>query len=176
MFDKDLNITGKHGDYMRKIVAELDFDKNKFFRFAYDAYRCVAIIGFLYGRKAQKQTSSKDDYTIFLSQIKNIQNDLDFNYKLIMLLDKEYETNFDNRLQKAFNYSLSDRPKEDVEVFEQYSLGGIEILYEKLIKDANKPEDYISNLMAFIQEFNERYNSDVDSVNLVELCRTASTF
>lgn len=176
MFDKDLNITGKHGDYMRKIVAELDFDKNKFFRFAYDAYRCVAIIGFLYGRKAQKQTSSKDDYTIFLSQIKNIQNDLDFNYKLIMLLDKEYETNFDNRLQKAFNYSLSDRPKEDVEVFEQYSLGGIEILYEKLIKDANKPEDYISNLMAFIQEFNERYNSDVDSVNLVELCRTASAF
>ncbi len=176
MFDKDLNITGKHGDYMRKIVAELDSEKNKFFRFAYDAYRCAAVIGFLYGRKAQKQTSSKDDYTIFLSQIKNIQDDLDFNYKLIMLLDKEHEQNFDNRLQKAFNYSQNERPNGDVELFEQYSLGGIEILYEKLIKDANKPEDYISNLMAFVQEFNERYNSDVDSVNLVELCRAASAF
>ncbi len=176
MFDKDLNITGKHGDYMRKIVAELDSDKDKFFRFAYDAYRCAAVIGFLYGRKAQKQTSSKDDYTIFLSQIKNIQNDLDFNYKLIMLLDKEYESNFDNRLNKAFNYSQNERPKEDVGLFEQYTLGGIEVLYEKLIKNANKPEDYISNLMGFIQEFNDRFNSSVDSVNLVELCRSASAF
>ena len=48
MFDKDLNITGKHGDYLRRIVGELDSDKNKFFRYAYDAYRCVAIIGFIF--------------------------------------------------------------------------------------------------------------------------------
>lgn len=176
MFDKDLNITGKHGDYLRRIVGELDSDKNKFFRYAYDAYRCVAIIGFLYGRKAKKETSSKDDYSIFLSQINNIRDDLEFNYRLIMLLDSKHEPNFEERLQKAFNYFGSEKAKNDEELFEQYSLGGIEILYEKLIKDAHTPEDYLSNLMGFVQDFNDRYNATVDSMNLIELCRTASAF
>lgn len=176
MFDKDLSITGKHGDYMRKIVGDLDSDKNKFFRFAYDAYRCVAVIGFLYGRKAIKQTSSTDDYSILLSQINNIRDDLEFNYKLIMLIDKEHEPDFEERLQKAFNYYGTEKAKADEELFEQYSLGGIEVLFEKLIKSANKPEDYLSNLISFIQDFNDRYNSTIDSTNLVDLCRRASAF
>lgn len=174
MFAKDFNITGKHGDYMRKLTGEIDENKNKFFRYAYDAYKCVAIIGFIYGRKAKRDISSKDDYTIFLSQINNIRDDLEFSYRMIMLLDTDHESNFEERLQKAFNYFGTEKAKSDEILFEEYSLGGIEILYEKLIKDTNKSDDYISNLFAFVQEFYERYNVDVDSMNLIELCRNAS--
>lgn len=176
LFVKNLEITGKHAEYLRKLTESID-SKNSIFSAAYIAYKSVSIIGFLYGRKAKLETSSTaKSLTIFLDQLSKVRDDLEFNYKLIMLLDKDHEPNFDERLQKAFNYYGTDKAKADEELFEQYSLGGIEVLYEKLIKDANKIEDYISNLMGFIQEFNDRFNSSVDSVNLVELCRAASDF
>lgn len=175
MFDKNLEITGKHADYMRRLTENID-SKNSIFSAAYIAFKSASILGFLYGRKAEKDSSPAKSVTIFLDQLSKVRDDLEFNYKLIMLLDKEHEPNFDERLQKAFNYYGSEKAKPDEELFEQYSLGGIEVLYEKLIKDANKPEDYISNVMSFVQEFNGRYNSSVDSSNLIELCRTASAF
>ena len=175
MFDKDISLTGKHGDYMRRLVAEFDDKKNKFFRYAYDVYKCAAVIGFLYGRKAEKSTSGEKDYTIFLSQINNIYDDLMFNYRLIMLLDEKHESNFDERLAKAFSYYGDDeKNKSDRELFERYTFGGIEVLYEKLIGNASKQEDYLLNLMNFIQDFNQRYNSEVNGENLIELCRRMS--
>lgn len=176
MFDKNLEITGKHAEYLRKLIESIDNSKNSIFSAGYVAYKNTSILGFLYGRKALKDSSPAKSLTIFLDQLSKIRDDLEFNYKLIMLLDKNHEPNFDERLQKAFNYYGTEKAKADEELFEQYSLGGIEVLYEKIIKDANKPEDYLSNLMAFVQEFNDRNNSDIDSVNLVELCRTASAF
>ena len=173
MFDKNLEITGKHADYLRRLTENID-SKNSIFSAAYIAYRTASVIGFLYGRKSTKDSSSAKPLTIFLDQLSKIRDDLEFNYKLIMILDKEHEPSFEERLEKAFNYYDTDKAKVDEELFEQYSLGGIEVLYEKLIKDANKSEDYISNLMACVQEFNDRYNSNVDSLSLIELCRTAS--
>lgn len=176
MFDKNLEITGKHAEYLRKLTESID-SKNSIFSAAYIAYKNSSIIGFLYGRKSKKDNSSSaKSITIFLDQLSKIRDDLEFNYKLIMLLDKENEPNFDERLQKAFNHFGSDQAKNDEELFEQYSFGGIEVLYEKIVKDANKSDDYITNLMSFIQEVNDRYNSSVDSVSLVDLCRTASAY
>lgn len=176
MFDKNLELTGKHAEYLRKLTESID-SKNSIFSAAYIAYKNSSVIGFLYGRKSSKDSSTKaKPITIFLDQLNKIRDDLQFNYKLIMLLDNNYEPNFDERLQKAFNYYGTDKAKKDEELFEQYSYGGIEILYEKIINNANKPEDYLSNLMSFMKEINERYNSSVDSMNLVELCRTASAF
>lgn len=175
MFDKNLEITGKHAEYLRKLTESIDSNsKNSIFQAAYVAYKNTSVIGFLYGRKSEKDSSVAKSITIFLEQLNHIRDDLEFNYRMIMLLDKAHEPSFDERLQKAFNYYGTEKAKDDEELFEQYSLGGIEVLYEKLLKDANKPEDYISNLFAFVQEFNERYNSDVDSKNLIDLCRTAS--
>ncbi len=174
MFDKNLEITGKHAEYLRKLTETID-SKNNIFSAAYVAYKNASIIGFLYGRKATKTSSTTaKSLTIFLDQLTKIRDDLEFNYRLIMLLDKNFEPNFEERLQKAFNYIGSENAKQDEELFEQYTLGGIEVLYEKLIKNANRPEDYLYNLMAFVQEFNDRYNSSIDSINLIELCRTAS--
>lgn len=186
MFDKDISITGKHGEYMRRLVADFstqDFSgkekiTNHFFNYAYDVYKCVAIVGFLYGRKAEKSASAsgEKEYSIMLSQIKNIRDDLMFNYRLIMLLDENHESNFDERLQKAFNYyGDEEKSKSDKELFERYTLGGIEILYEKLIGNASKQEDYLANLISFVQEFEQRYNSTIDSSNLIELSRRLSS-
>lgn len=188
MFDKDTNITGKHGAYMHRLVSEFytitdsagkKLISNRFFKNQYDAYKIAAIIGFLYGKKGEKMTArdeKNETATIFASQMTNIRDDLIFNYRLIMLLDEQHEPNFDERLQKAFNYyGDEEKSKSDRELFEQYTLGGIEVLYEKLIGNATKQEDYLANLICFVQEFEQRYNSSVDSTNLVELSRRLSS-
>lgn len=173
MFEKEFEITGKHAEYLRKLTESID-SKNKFFSAAYVAYKTASIIGFLYQRKAKKESSAAKSISIFLDQLNKVKDDLEFSYRLIMLLDKDYEPDFDERLKKAFSYYGSEKAQSDEELFEQYSLGGIEVLYEKLIQGANKPEDYLRNLGNFTVEFNERYNSTVDMDNLIALCRTAS--
>lgn len=186
MFKKDINITGKHGEYIRRLVADFysitdasgkSKITNHFFNSGYEVFRCASIIGFLYGRKSNKSSASDGkDFTIMLSQIKIINDDLMFNYRLIMLLDEKNEPDFDERLQKAFNnYGDEEKSKTDRELFEQYTLGGIEVLYEKLIGNASKQEDYLANLINYLQEFDERYNSTIDSMNLVELSRRLSS-
>lgn len=179
MFERDITITGTYGWYMHRITGDLDISKNKFFRTGYDVYRVSAILGFLYGKKGDKSITKAEKgskpFTIFAGQMNNIRDDLMFNYRLIMLLDEKYEPDFNERLQKAFNYyGDEEKSKYDKELFEQYSLGGIEILYEKLIENANKQEDYLSNLFYFIQEFEQRYNAEIDNASLIELCRKIS--
>lgn len=171
MFEGNLEITGKHGEYIRRLSESID-SKNSIFSAGYYAYRAASIIGFLYQRKSSKDSSPAKPFTIFSDQLRNVRDDIEFNYSLIMLLDKKHEPDFDKRLQKAFGGS--EKKLSDEALFEQYSLGGIEVLYEKIIKDANKPEDYLQNLFHFVQEFNTRYNATVDSGNLIELCRNAS--
>ena len=40
-----------------------------------------------------------------------------------------------------------------------YVLGGVEVLYEHLIEKSN---DYIANLYDFLEDFENRYNDDLD--------------
>lgn len=172
MFDKDVNISGKHGDYIRHLVAEFE-GKCKFFKSGYDAYKNAPIIGFLFGRKANKSSTKEGDtFTIFASQMSNIQDDLIFNYRLIMLLDAEHEPNFDERIQKAFNYYGDEiKSKKDKELFEQYTLGGIEVLYEKLIDNASRQDEYLLNLFSFVQDFHCRFNAKIEYSNFIEITR-----
>jgi hypothetical protein len=170
LFDKNLEIIGKHAEYIRKLTDNID-SKNSIFSAAYVVYKTASIIGFIYNRKSKKDSSPAKSLTIFLDQLRKVRDDLEFNYRLIMLLDKNHESNFDERLQKAFNYYGSDQAKVDEELFEQYSLGGIEVLYEKLMKDVNKPDDCLSNIFCLIQEFNSGNDAENISSNLIELSR-----
>ena len=54
--------------------------------------------------------------------------------------------------------------------FDEYVRGGIDVLYEKLIEDATEPEDYINNLYDFLEEFEERFNSNLDCEAALKMC------
>ena len=170
LFDKNLEITGKHAEYMRKLTENID-SKNSVFSAAYVVYKTASIIGFIYNRKSKKDSSPTKSLTIFLDQLRKVRDDLEFNYRLIMLLDKNHEPNFDERLQKAFNYYGSDQAKSDEELFEQYVRGGVDVLYEKLIGNATTPEDYIKNLYDFMEDFDDRYNVSAEGIS--DLCSLA---
>jgi hypothetical protein len=89
-----------------------------------------------------------------------------------MLLDKDNEDDFDQRVEKAFRNYGSEQAKTDEELYESYVRGGVDILHEKLIASANRPEDYLKNLYSFMEEFEERYGKSADEIlNLVKFAK-----
>ena len=173
MFDKEYSFTGKHAEMVIKLTNEFDSKKNKFFDHNYDVYMLAPIIGFLYQRKAELDRNSDIKPTkIFPEQLIRRADDFKFNYRLIMLLDKEYEPDLEKRIEKAFRGL--DSP-EDEELYESYVRGGIEVLFEKLIEGASNPEDYPNKLFDFLEEFDERYNQEIDLESVLELCRNVKS-
>lgn len=101
------------------------------------------------------------------------QQNLLFNYRLIMILDKNHEPDLNERLNKAFRYYGTDKAEIDENLYESYVRGGVEVLYEKLIQSATNEEDYLKNLYDFLDEFNDRYNDTVSTEDIVDLCQLA---
>ena len=162
---------GKHADMVNDLTREFDNKKNKLFERNYDVYKLAPIIGFLYQRKADIDTSKDSKPTkIFVEQLMSNIDDFQFNYRLILLLDKNHEPNPQKRIEKAFR---GNNDPEDEELYESYVRGGVEVLYEKLMDDVSSPDEYMTKLYDFLEEFDERYNQEIDMDQVLELCRKA---
>ncbi len=174
MFDKQYRFTGTHAEKVNALTAIFDEgSKSKLFERNLDVYINAPLIGFLYHRRNTKNTSSDiSPQNVFPEQIINSSDKLKYILRLIMLLDKEYESNNALRLDKAFRNFGSE---EDLDRFDQYVLGGVDVLYEKLIEGAGDPSDYITRLYSFLEEFNDRFNSEVSRDDILALCRSANS-
>lgn len=58
----------------------------------------------------------------------------------------------------------------DEERFDSYVRGGIDVLYEKLVEGENTPEAFANRLYEFIDEFNDRFNSEISTDDILQLC------
>lgn len=174
MFDKEYSFKGTHADKVNKLTAKFD-DKNQLFKRNLDVYIMAPIVGFLYQRKSGPNNGdgTQKPTKIFPEQLMNNTDDLAFNYRLIMLLDKKNAVAADERVDKAFRNYNSPQAESDEELYEQYVLGGVDVLYEKLIETARGTEDYLKNLYDFMEEMDERYNQTIDLDQIGELCRLA---
>ena len=169
MFDKEYYFKGIHAEYVNNLTKEYDDMKHCLFKRNYDVYLLAPIIGFLYQRKSELNSQKEYKPTSIFGDmlIKNI-DDLMFNYRLIMLLDKNYEPDIEKRVEKAFR---GDNNEEDINLYESYVRGGVEVLYEKLMKDVTSPDGYVVRLYEFLEEFDTRYNQEIDMESLMDLCR-----
>lgn len=172
MFDKEYSFRGSHAEKVIQLTADFDRNRNKLFKRNLDVYIMAPIIGFLYQEKDDVDRGGETT-KIFPEQLLNEQSTLQFNYRLIMLLDSKHEVDFEERVNKAFRYYGSEKAKLDEELYERYVLGGINILHRKLIETAKAEEDYLTNLYDFIEEFDERYNQSVSTDDISNLCRLA---
>lgn len=175
MFDKQYRFKGRHALRVDQLTSVFDGgSKAQLFRRNVDVYTNAPLIGFLYGRTAEPdntknpETNQVYDESIMGETIIKWQEELIFNFCLIMLLDKKYEPNEDKRIDKAFRHIGED--PGDTERFESYVRGGVDVLYEKLIEGATEPEDYINNLYEFVEEFQDRFNSEISSEDILYLC------
>lgn len=156
MFDKEYVFKGKHAEMVRMLTSKFNENNDKLFERNVDVYKMAPVVGFLYGRKSEIDNSSSENTKIFTDALLKEEQELKFTYVLITLLNNKDEISADDRLDKAFRFYGTDKAKVDEENFEKYVLGGIEILYEKLIEKSN---DYIRNLYDFMEEFDNRYKN-----------------
>lgn len=173
MFDSEYTFRGIHAERVNNLTREFDNAGHKLFSRNFDVYLLAPVIGFLYQRKAPVDQNPEYKPTKIFGDIlmKNI-DDLMFNYRLIMLLDKIYEPNLERRIDKAFRGENTD---DDKNLYESYVRGGVDVLYEKLMMDVSNPEEYTVRLYEFLEEFDERYNQDIDMETILELCRKVKT-
>jgi hypothetical protein len=171
LFNRDYSFRGSHAEKVIELTAAFDDKGNKLFIRNLDVYLIAPIVGFLYGRKSAIDSTVKTTNILFEAMSKET-NTLWFNYRLIMLLDKENEADFNLRVEKAFRQYGSEEAKPDEELYESYVRGGVDILHEKLIANARLADDYLKNLYEFMEEFEEKYGQNsAEILDLVELAR-----
>lgn len=176
MFEKNLYFKGKHATYMKELVAKFssNFSQGIFSR-NLDVYLLAPIVGKLYNRKGDVDSEIKDDTSIHTEQMNPVMDQLEFNYRTIILLENKESTNIEARIDKAFRYDRNPEKRADGDkIFEQYVLGGIEVLYEKLMEGTNNTDDYIKNIYEFISDFNRRYYEEIDTQEIYKMCKLAS--
>lgn len=178
MFDRDYNFKGLHANIVTQLTSEIDSEtKFKLFERNIDVLILAPIVGYLYGRMAEKDESGQ----VTVDNVKKINFDqmnresytLNFNYELIMLLHEKDRNSIEERLNRAFRYAKGTLEKDECyKIFEKYVLGGIEVLKEKLI-DRDNPksvDDYINNIYYFLQDYNDRYNNMISNDEIIDLC------
>jgi len=175
MFDKQYRFRGRHAVRVDKLTGVFDtVSKAKLFERNVDVYTNAPLVGFLYGRLADPddeknpETGQVYNQNVMGDRVIYSQEELMFNFRLIMLLDSSYEPDVKERIDKAFRH-MGENPADE-ERFDSYVRGGVDVLYEKLIEGANNPTDYITRLYEFVEEFQERFNASISSEDILALC------
>lgn len=162
MFDKNINLSGKHATYLKflsKKTTELKGDaiSAEIFKRYIDVYMAGVMFGLLKNIKAEIDTANKDNITIFAEQVIKEQSRLIHLYRIVMLLDNKALSD-DERIDLAFRYTADeDKVKAGMDVFNAYARGGIEWLYEKLTDGTTSKEDYLQRLVEIIDEFEQDF-------------------
>lgn len=164
MFDNEYLFKGTHAVKVNKLTAKFPQSVNSLFKRNIDVFVLAPIVGVLYNRMSDSD-SGNETTKIFPGQFTNHHNDVYFTYRLVMLALQKEKYNINERVNKAFNGEAQGTAEEDFRIFEKYLLGGIDVLYEKLIEMDNpsSEDDYISNLKNFLAEIHERYEAEQDS-------------
>jgi len=175
MFDKQYRFRGRHALRVDKLTATFDnVSKAKLFERNVDVYANAPIIGFLYGRLADlddeknPETGQVYNQNVMGDRVIYSQEELLFNFRLIMLLDINYEPDKDSRINKAFRH-MGENPADE-ERFDSYVRGGVDVLYEKLIEGSNDTNDFVIRLYDFLEEFQERFNASINNDDILSLC------
>ena len=169
IFNGDYQFKGTHADKVNRLTAAFS-GTNRLFNRNLDVYILSPIVGFLYNRTAPLDTTGGSANVLYDAMSKEL-NTLWFNYRLIILLDENHESDFDKRVDKAFRYYGKEVAIPDEQRYEEFVRGGVELLYEKLIESSNTEDDYLKNLYDFMEEFEDRYGQSSEAI--VDLCRLA---
>ena len=175
MFDKQYRFKGRHALRVDQLTGVFDeLSKAKLIDRNVDVYANAPLIGFLYGRTADlddtknSETGQVYNQNVMGDRVIYSGDELQYNFWLIMLLDANYEPDEEKRIDKSFRHYGQDPADEDR--FDSYVRGGIDVLYEKLVEGENTPEAFANRLYEFIDEFNDRFNSEISTDDILQLC------
>lgn len=147
----------EHNFYGTHAIRADELKSLGFFDRLVDILAVAPLLGFGYGRTADRNDQDDADKSMFRAQLAKVDAQLELDYKTIMLLDKEHTPDEAERFEKAFQTAPDQRLPEDLERFESYVRGGIDFLYEKLVGSGNTPYERLMELHELVESFSERY-------------------
>ena len=159
----DYLFVGSHEEKARKLTSEIDNASGaKVFTSAVELYMAAAIIGCYYDRRSPREKGDKT-YRIMQNQFSNHYYQLTYIYKLVMLSEKDVALESIDKINNAFRYY--DDP-ENMKRFEEYMLGGVDVLYDKLFVSTNSSyDDFLSSVNSLISEFKEAATSNDSDID-----------
>lgn len=186
-----MDFFGKHAEYLQRLAPDkrvsADIRKQTVFSSMIEAVVAASLIGFVCGRKNKEtrecifpENKGVQDFkkSIFAEQVISNSDILIKNYRLIMILDNKDNIPISFRLDRAFRYDndVEKRKAGDL-IFKEYLLGGLEILYEELIKDTEKDTDggfnIFMNCNRFIENCKLYSKKEFFPEDIYALCRQA---
>lgn len=157
-FKSEYKFRGKHAKMVGELCYLNDYEHTYFKRLV-DIIPIAAIIGFRINRKAAEDYSPIEPKTVFLQQMLNVKEDLDFILQMMILLENASELPAEETVKRAFRGAET---KEEFgryqDMFDSYVRGGVEELYERLVirkADSDDPfyENKTANLMVLLERF-----------------------
>lgn len=180
---KEFLFKGKHADYVRRLTSELDTrTKFKIFQYNVDVLIFAPIVGMLYGRKSSVDNNKDiNPLKINYQQLDSRSSILDYNKELILLLNNKDSIDVNERINKAFRYIYDNneenkaRKEECENEYLGYILGGVEVLYEKIMETNNPREidDYLDNIFEFVSDVKDKESNTISDDELYNLCISA---
>ena len=110
MFDKNLSFSGRHADRLRKlapskIAGEQADQRLTIFGSYVEVLPIAALVGFHWQRCCEADHQQNiTDTNILLEQVNRVRDELEFEYRLIMLLHDKKHIAREERLNRAFRY------------------------------------------------------------------------
>jgi len=153
-FHDDVIFTGIHSRYIDELWQQNQI-QNSFIRTLYELYALAAIIG-LRMKNPKPTDSSEGKRTIQTRQLIGYTPVLNTIMTTVLLLDETNKLNDEQKIDRAFRGPETKEEFEaNVELFNSYVRGGIEILYNELVLRVLDFEDEytdvrIGNIMALL--------------------------
>ena len=153
-FHDEVAFTGVHSRYLDELWEQNQI-KNSFVRTLYELYALAAIIG-LRMKCPIEADLSEGKRVIQLKQIMEYTPILKTIMTTVLLLDETIKLNDEERIDRAFRGpETKEEFDKNVEIFNSYVRGGIEILYNELIlRVLDVEDDYtdakIGNIIAML--------------------------
>ncbi|MBP1925261.1 hypothetical protein J2Z76_001118 [Sedimentibacter acidaminivorans] len=151
-FHKEVQITGKHSRYVDEMWEQNQI-QNSFFKRLVDLYTIAPVIG-LRARRRSVADYSDGKRTVPVTQMLELEKDLEIIMQTILLLDDTTTLSVEQKIDRAFiGPTTEEEFKANVNLFNDYLRGGIEVLYECLIeRELTISDDYtdqrIGNMVA----------------------------
>ena len=173
MFTTNIDFTGKQANYLKDLcklrgnVPDKEQHKNfKIFNSYVDAYIVCPLIGYQYGKRIAMGSASDGDVGILSEQLTKRKSELEFVYQIIMLIDEESEPDLEKRINRTFRVSeASDEDKpviaENMRIFNEYFLGGVQILYEEFVQQCVDDDSYLNRMYSYVKRFNDEQDGEV---------------
>ena len=94
---------------------------------------------------------------------------------MIVLLEDRNDEELEERCNRAFRYDKNmDKRQYGDKIFNEYVLGGIEFLYEKLIGESTSTDELIENVYTLVDSFNDDFKESFSFDEIEKLSMLSS--